>query len=65
MIEFVKEEQVTFEESMPLNMGQLLSIPFIVMGIVLICFSRKTPPGQRTIAPGKPAKSGGDNPFYG
>lgn len=32
-IEFVKEPQVTFESSMKLNMGQLLSIPFIIAGI--------------------------------
>lgn len=36
MIEFVKENQVAFEEGMSLNMGQLLSIPFIIAGIVLI-----------------------------
>src|ERR1044071_4843452 len=29
LIEFVKEDQVPFEAHMPLNMGQLLSIPFI------------------------------------
>ena len=35
-IEFVKENQVGFEEGMTLNMGQLLSIPFILLGIFLI-----------------------------
>ena len=30
MIEFVKENQVPFENRMPLNMGQLMSIPFIL-----------------------------------
>jgi prolipoprotein diacylglyceryl transferase len=53
MIEFVKEDQVGFEEGMPLNMGQLLSIPFIAVGIFLIWFSRETFPGHRTIVPGK------------
>ena len=33
LIEFVKEDQVGFEAAMKLNMGQLLSIPFILMGI--------------------------------
>ncbi|NMC39651.1 MAG: prolipoprotein diacylglyceryl transferase [Bacteroidales bacterium] len=33
LIEFVKEPQVNFETTMPLNMGQLLSIPFILAGI--------------------------------
>jgi prolipoprotein diacylglyceryl transferase len=33
LIEFVKENQVGFEEGMAFNMGQLLSIPFIIVGI--------------------------------
>lgn len=33
VIEFVKENQVGFEEGLTLNMGQLLSIPFILVGI--------------------------------
>jgi phosphatidylglycerol:prolipoprotein diacylglycerol transferase len=37
LIEFVKEEQVSFEAGMLFNMGQLLSIPFILLGIVLLC----------------------------
>jgi prolipoprotein diacylglyceryl transferase len=36
LIEFVKEKQVVFEQGMLLNMGQLLSIPFIVIGLVLL-----------------------------
>ena len=32
-IEFLKEDQVAFEAGMKLNMGQLLSIPFVIMGI--------------------------------
>jgi phosphatidylglycerol---prolipoprotein diacylglyceryl transferase len=32
-IEFVKEVQVPFEATMKLNMGQLLSIPFVLLGI--------------------------------
>jgi len=36
LIEFVKEPQVNFEHSMLLNMGQLLSIPFIIAGIVIL-----------------------------
>ena len=31
-VEFIKEEQVAFEEGMPLIMGQLLSIPLIITG---------------------------------
>ena len=37
-IEFVKENQVGFEDGMTLNMGQLLSIPFIVLGVGLIIY---------------------------
>jgi len=36
MIEFLKERQVSFEENMPLDMGQILSIPFIIAGVVFI-----------------------------
>ncbi|MDR2010678.1 MAG: prolipoprotein diacylglyceryl transferase [Bacteroidales bacterium] len=35
-IEFLKENQVSFEESMRLNMGQILSIPLVLTGIFLI-----------------------------
>jgi phosphatidylglycerol:prolipoprotein diacylglycerol transferase len=34
--EFVKEDQVAFENTLPLNMGQLLSIPFILFGSYMI-----------------------------
>lgn len=35
IIEFVKENQVAFEADMTYNMGQLLSIPFVIIGIFL------------------------------
>jgi phosphatidylglycerol---prolipoprotein diacylglyceryl transferase len=35
-IEFFKENQESFENQMPINMGQLLSIPFIIVGLILI-----------------------------
>jgi len=41
--EFFKENQVNFEDDLPLNMGQWLSIPLILAGIyLLIKVSRKT-----------------------
>ena len=40
-IEFVKEVQVPFEASMKLNMGQLLSIPFVLLGIAGLIWSLK------------------------
>jgi phosphatidylglycerol---prolipoprotein diacylglyceryl transferase len=36
IIEFIKEPQVGFEANMALNMGQLLSIPFILLGIFIV-----------------------------
>lgn len=36
IIEFVKEEQEAFEKGMLLDMGQLLSIPFILLGLWMI-----------------------------
>ena len=39
LIEFIKEPQVGFEQGMALNMGQLLSIPFFVAGVVLLVLS--------------------------
>lgn len=41
-IEFTKIEQVDFEKGMPLNMGQLLSIPFVTVGIVLVMRALKS-----------------------
>ncbi|WP_430810087.1 MULTISPECIES: prolipoprotein diacylglyceryl transferase [unclassified Carboxylicivirga] len=35
-IEFVKENQEAFEESMTFNMGQLLSVPFVIAGVYYI-----------------------------
>ncbi|MEI6884953.1 MAG: prolipoprotein diacylglyceryl transferase [Bacteroidota bacterium] len=40
-IEFLKEPQVGFEQGMLLNMGQLLSIPLIALGVYLFLRSRK------------------------
>jgi prolipoprotein diacylglyceryltransferase len=43
-VEFIKEDQEAFEAGMSLNMGQWLSIPFIITGIVLIVLAvRKGP----------------------
>jgi len=44
LIEFVKENQEAFENGMALNMGQILSIPFIIAGIYLIYHSLTHPP---------------------
>jgi len=39
-IEFIKEDQSAFEAGMLLNMGQLLSIPFILTGMVIMYLKR-------------------------
>ncbi len=41
LIEFIKEEQVMFEKTMALNMGQWLSIPFILAGVGLLIYVNK------------------------
>jgi phosphatidylglycerol---prolipoprotein diacylglyceryl transferase len=38
LIEFLKENQVGFEDKMTLNMGQLLSLPFIAVGFGFIVY---------------------------
>ena len=42
-IEFVKNDQVAFEAGMSFNMGQLLSLPFIVAGIGMIVWTKAKP----------------------
>lgn len=44
IIEFVKNPQEDFEIGMVLNMGQLLSIPFILIGIGLVIYTMMHPP---------------------
>lgn len=41
-IEFFKENQVDFEAGMALNMGQWLSIPFVILGLVIMWLKRST-----------------------
>ena len=58
LIEFVKENQEAFEQSMTLNMGQWLSVPFVVMAVVLIWYSLSRPeikPAAVKSAPATPA----------
>ena len=43
IIEFVKEVQEPWEAGMALNMGQILSIPFILAGIFMLWYSKKLP----------------------
>ena len=43
LVEFIKENQETFEAGMALNMGQLLSIPFVLGGAFLMYRALKNP----------------------
>lgn len=43
LIEFIKEDQEAFEAGMTLNMGQLLSIPFVMGGLYLMYRAIKRP----------------------
>ena len=40
-VEFLKENQVDFENTMTLNMGQWLSVPFVIIGIYFMLFYGK------------------------
>ncbi|GAB3314945.1 prolipoprotein diacylglyceryl transferase [Larkinella ripae] len=41
LVEFLKTNQETFENGLALNMGQLLSIPAILTGLIMLAHSRK------------------------
>ncbi len=49
IIEFLKEEQVDFEKTMTLNLGQWLSIPFVLSGILILLYSYKDKQGQEKL----------------
>jgi phosphatidylglycerol:prolipoprotein diacylglycerol transferase len=42
-VEFIKEDQSAFEAGMLLNMGQILSIPFILTGIIIMYLKKGAP----------------------
>jgi prolipoprotein diacylglyceryl transferase len=48
-IEFLKNIQVAFELNLSLNMGQWLSIPFVITGVLLVYFSLKKSKGKISI----------------
>ena len=56
LIEFIKEPQEAFEQSMALNMGQLLSIPFILAGIALLVYAAVTKRPAAIVHPEPPQK---------
>ena len=57
LIEFIKEPQVGFEENMILNMGQILSIPFILIGVGILIYSLKCGKPAMIVHPEKPKQT--------
>jgi phosphatidylglycerol:prolipoprotein diacylglycerol transferase len=43
LYEFLKENQVSFEDNLTLNMGQILSIPLVLVGIIVLIRSYQKP----------------------
>ena len=56
LIEFIKEPQVGFESEMALNMGQWLSIPFVLLGIGLLIYSFVKKQPAEIVHPQKPTQ---------
>lgn len=46
--EMLKVNQAAFENNLPLNMGQILSLPFIALGIIMMWRSRKMKDVEQT-----------------
>ncbi len=44
--EFIKENQVPFEDKLPLNMGQWLSIPLVILGIYILTNLKRFQPKE-------------------
>jgi prolipoprotein diacylglyceryl transferase len=43
LIEFIKNPQENFEKALPLDMGQILSIPLIIAGIIILIYAYRQP----------------------
>ena len=53
-IEFIKNPQEVFEENMMFNMGQWLSVPFIILGVIMLIITSKQK--QPSVLPNIPAQ---------
>ena len=62
LIEFLKEVQEEWESAYFLDMGQILSIPFVLLGIVVLILSKKGILGKKDALPeaGTPKPKKGD-----
>ncbi len=58
VVEFTKENQVAFENALPINMGQILSIPLVALGTFLVIRALRNP----VITPEKPTTFGTNKP---
>jgi prolipoprotein diacylglyceryl transferase len=54
LVEFLKNDQTGFEQGMALNMGQILSIPAVVMGILVLWYARRSQERQTVNAASTP-----------
>ena len=50
LVEFLKENQVAFEDALTLNMGQILSIPVIILGLVIMWRVKKPASDQELLS---------------
>ena len=58
LIEFIKNPQVDFEVGMALDMGQILSIPFVLIGIAFLIYAAvKKLPARASASTAKPRKA--------
>ncbi|MCD9014327.1 prolipoprotein diacylglyceryl transferase [Parachryseolinea silvisoli] len=48
VIEFLKENQEAFEDRLPINMGQILSIPLVVAGIIILVYTSRKKESKNT-----------------
>lgn len=64
LIEFLKEVQVEWESAYTLDMGQMLSIPFILIGIIVLILSKRgiLDKGKYADCTGKPASGSSGKP---
>lgn len=59
LIEIIKNPQVAFEETMRLDMGQILSIPFVIAGVVILWRALRkpeVPPSKQMVQKPHPSK---------
>jgi len=47
LVEFLKNNQVSFENDLTLNMGQILSIPAVLVGIIILVIANKNNSAQK------------------